>query len=258
MIGRGIVTVLALAAGLTASAMAQQARDDDAIDVSADERLEWRQEEKLYLAVGNAQARQKDITLNADRLVAHYRDTPGGDTEIWRIELHGNARVERNDGIIYGDAGVFEEESGIFVMTGRDLRYIEGSRTLTAKDTLEFWREENMAVARGKVHLIDGDRDIRANVLTATYGEEGTEDEGELVRVDAFEGVRVETENDITFSDKLVYDPESDIAVLTGNVRITSDDRQVNGERAEIDFAANVSRIVGRGKSRVQGLFSSD
>src|SRR5262245_2946290 len=44
------------------------------ITVTAEQGLEWQQNEKRFIARGNAKATQDDINVTADELTAYYRD----------------------------------------------------------------------------------------------------------------------------------------------------------------------------------------
>ena len=47
------------------------------IAVTASDGIEWRQNEQEVIARGNARAVRGDVTVTADRLIAHYRKKPG-------------------------------------------------------------------------------------------------------------------------------------------------------------------------------------
>ena len=55
-----------------------------------------------------------------------------------------------------------------------------------------------------------------------------------------------------------VYDVASDIAILTGNVRITrADGTQLTGDVGEVNFKTNQSRLMNDGTGRVRALLTS-
>ena len=64
--------------------------------------------------------------------------------------------------------------------------------------------------------------------------------------------------NDVTRGNRAVYDINRNIAVVSGNVRITrADGTQLNGDVAEVDFATNQSRLMNEGHGRVRALLTS-
>jgi len=233
------------------------AQDDDAIDIRADESIEWLQDAKKYVATGNAVVRDGDTTLRADRIIAFYRDRRSGQgTEIWRVEMHGNVSIDFDEGTIWGDDGAYESDSRVFVMTGESLRYRDDDMTVTADDSLEYWRNERMAVARGKAFMKDDDRNVRADTLAAYFHDD--ESGSGTDRFDAFGNVWIETKDEYIRAAKAVYDPDSDVAKLSGSVKITRGDDQFNGETAVLDFKTNVSRIVSAGGGPVRALVIGD
>src|SRR5271156_3600133 len=51
-------------------------RSSGPIAIDADEGIEWRRDEKVYIATGNAKAERGDVTVTAHRLIAYYRERP--------------------------------------------------------------------------------------------------------------------------------------------------------------------------------------
>ena len=89
MTGRLAPSVLAGVALAALPALAQTGglpfRDGSGpIEIVVDGSVEWQQKAKTFVARGNARARQDDVTVRADVLTAHYRDSEDGGTEIWQ------------------------------------------------------------------------------------------------------------------------------------------------------------------------------
>lgn len=114
-----------IAAGLAALAFAAPAAaqfeaDSDApIEITADE-MEWREEERIAIAIGNADALQGRYRLYADVLTA-FLAAPAEDSgeageaanpnRIERIEADGNVRLVTPDEVVVGDNGVYDVEN---------------------------------------------------------------------------------------------------------------------------------------------------
>ncbi len=77
---------------------------------------------------------------------------------------------------------------------------------------------------------------------------------GKLQRVDAFGHVSVRTATETVTGDRGVYVPDTGIARLAGNVRITRGDNQLNGAEALVNLRTGISRLVSGDAGRVQGL----
>ena len=90
----------------------------------------------------------------------------------------------------------------------------------------------------------------------------GAADEGSRIsRVDAQGHVLVSTQTDVGRGDYGVYNADSGIATLLGNVTVTRGPNTIRGEYAVMDLNNNISRMMaapatpGAAASRVEGLF---
>ena len=85
-----------------------------------------------------------------------------------------------------------------------------------------------MFVARGDALAVLEDRKIKADILTAHLRKDENE-ESKVYRVDAFGSVLITTPTEISRGEKGVYFVDTGIATLTGAVKITRGDNQLNG-----------------------------
>ena len=56
--------------------------------------------------------------------------------------------------------------------------------------------------------------------------------------------MRVDRKEQTAFSDHLAYNPDTEVAILTGNVVIHSKDNTYKGARAELDLQKDISRLL--------------
>ena len=71
--------------------------------------------------------------------------------------------------------------------------------------------------------------------------------------------MRIFTATEFASGDRGVYYVDREFATLTGSVKITREDNQLNGEYAEIDMKAGISRLLpgppgSTSTARVRGL----
>jgi len=254
------------------------------IEVTADDSLEWYQDKRLYVARGNAKAVRGDLTVEADVLTAHEREappkgakanapenapenapaseaaTPTGDSgtgDIDKMTAEGHVHVSTPKSNIYGQHGVYDLVQHVTYVTGDDLKYQTEEETVTAKQSLEYWENKKIAVARGNAVAVHGDRHVEGDVLTAKFRDlPNGKSEIHTMRADGH--VVVITHNDISRGDRAVYDLNRNIAIITGHVRITRPDgMQLSGDVGEVDFATNQSRLLNQGKgTRVRALLT--
>ena len=260
---RALLAVLALAAlaGLPAAAAAQSLGAEgagEAIEIDAEEGIEWHRKQKLYIARGDARATRGDLTVRAEVLTAHYRTSDQGEAEIFRIEADGAVKLTSPGETAYGDKGVYDVDKGLLLLTGDNLRLVMEKDVVRARDSLEYWEDRKVAVARGDAVAERENQEVRADVLTA-YFQPGETGDLELTTIRADGNVEITTPGEFASGDGGVYYVKEQFATLTGGVKITRGDDQVNGEYAEMNMATGVSRLLGAqpgqpGENRVRGL----
>ncbi|MFV1849365.1 MAG: LptA/OstA family protein [Thalassospira sp.] len=226
------------------------------LEVESDNGIEWRRNEQILIARGNAVAKRGTSRVDADELQALYRDRDGN-SEIYRIIAIGNVKLSSDTDVATGDKAVYDIDEAVVVLTGENLQYKTPKETLTARDSLEYWETERVAVARGDAVAVSEDRTLRGDILTARF--EPTKAGGnELSRIDGQGNVNIRTSTDFVVGDQGVYDAKTGIATLIGSVKITREGNQLNGDRAVVDLNTGISRLTangnGDGKARVRGL----
>ncbi|MBL23435.1 MAG: hypothetical protein CMM48_06005 [Rhodospirillaceae bacterium] len=238
--------------------------------IDADDGLEWIPKKGKYIARGNARANRGAVTLRADEIIAHYRDTKGGQgQEMVRLDAKGRVKItsinkdakgRRAKTTATGDIAVYHVKESVFVLNGKRLRLVSPQGVLTARDSLEYWDKRQTAVARGKAVVSQGKQRLHADILTAyiadSSGKRKTKSAsaGQRVnRVDAFGNVHVSVPNAIIRGDKGEYYPGTSVATLRGNVKITSNKNQLNGDTARVNLKTGIYRLIGK---RVKGLIT--
>jgi lipopolysaccharide export system protein LptA len=255
------------------------------VAITARDGFEWRDAEQVVIATGDARAVRDNVTVIADRLIARYRKKAGtapgtasavpslgGDTggnEIYRLEAEGNVRIFTPTDEAVGDRAVYDIDQAVMVMTGRGLRLTTPTQVLTARDSLEYWSQKRMAVGRGNAVVVTTDaRRLAADTLVAFIEEEGAAPRpaattpgaeppgagGKLKRLEAYGNVEARTATDVIRGDRALYTPDTGLARVIGNVRVTSGQNQINGPAAEVNMRTGVARMLADPGGRVQGV----
>lgn len=229
-------------------------KDNLPVAVEADQGIEWQQQKQIYIARGNAKAIRGDVTVYGQVLMAYYRKTAAGGSDIWRLEANGEVKIASPNETALGDKAVYDVDNGIFVLTGKNLKLDTPKAAITARDSLEYWQKMSYAVARGNAQATREDKSVRANVLTAHF----TPDQKgglQVKNIEAFQDVLITTPNAVARAMYGDYNLESAIAILKGSVKITRGDDQLNGECAEVNLNTGVSRLFSCAKKeQVRGL----
>lgn len=255
-IGKGALGLLAaVCLGLAlagAPAMAQGidlgGGDGEApVEIDAQGGIEWRQNEKVFIAAGPARATRAALTIDADEMRAYYRDGPGGKSEVYRLDALGNVTITSPGRVATGGHAVYDVDKAVIVLKdGRPVTLTSGPDVITTNGQLEFWELRDLAVARGTgvggAEAVQGDKRIRAEVLTAHFVS-GTDGQTMLQRVEAFDNVRIDTDREQAFSDRAAYNVPTGLARLTGSVKIKRGVNEINGCSADIDLNTGVSRM---------------
>lgn len=229
-------------------------KDNLPVAVEADQGIEWQQQKQLYVARGNAKATRGDVTVYGQVLMAYYRKTAAGGSDIWRLEADGEVKIASPNETALGDKAVYDVDNGIFVLTGKSLKLETPKAAITARDSLEYWQKMSYAVARGNAQATREDKSVRAKVLTAHFM---PDQKGALQvkNIEAFQDVLITTPNAVARAMYGDYNLESGIAILKGSVKITRGDDQLNGECAEVNLNTGISRLYSCAKQdRVRGL----
>jgi lipopolysaccharide export system protein LptA len=280
------------------------------ITVTSQGGIEWRQPQQEVIADQDAKAVRGDVTVTADQLIAHYRKkaatpgqpaasaaapsaTPGasgsasdgleGNNEIYLIEAKGAVHIFTPTDQAFGDHAAYDMDQAVLVLTGHNLKMTTPTYVVTARDSLEYWSNQHMAVARGDAVLVTNtQRRIAADVLVA-YTDAGPaasapqtpapttvalkpgqpaagaadpiDASGKLKLVDAIGHVVILTTTDIVQGDRAVYDPTIGIARIAGHVHITRGQNELVGSEALVNMKTGVSRLLSHnGSEQVKGL----
>jgi lipopolysaccharide export system protein LptA len=273
------------------------------VEVTARGTFEIHDQQQEVVAEGDARAVRGTTTVLADRLIARYRkrgtgpqgqsqaqsqapsqpqkttdssDTANGN-EVYRLEAHGHVRIVTPTDEVVGDDAVYDLDQAALVITGKGLKLSTPTAVLTARDSLEYWSNQHMAVGRGHAVVVTNDaRQVSADILVAytdpdsqaagpqtasaaggkTGSSDPTANTGKIKRVDAFGNVEVRTTQDIVHGDNGLYLPQTGQGRVVGHVRINRGDNEIEGPAADFDMKTGVARIVAQKGARVEGLIA--
>ena len=176
---RWLLTAALLPLAFAARAQGIDMTKGGPVEVTSRDGMEWRQEEQVIIAKGDAKAVRGTVTVTADQLLAHYRKKAGspaaptaaavpgptatgdtGNNEIYRLEAVGHVHIFTATDQAFADKAVYDMDQAVLVMTGHDLHIITPQQTMSARDVMEYWSQKHMAVGRGNavVNTSDGRR----------------------------------------------------------------------------------------------------
>jgi lipopolysaccharide export system protein LptA len=259
----GVVVLLAFL--LIAAAAHGQAIDLSSggpVAVTARGGFEWREGEQVVIATGDARAVRGDVTVLADKLIAHYRKkgagpgaaglatpaprpaaTPGsapggepdsGGNEVYRLEAEGHVRIVTPTDEAVGDRAVYDIDQAVLVMTGHAMKLTTPQQVMTARDSMEYWSQRHMAVGRGNAVVVTGDgRRLAADVLVAYTTDSNA------AAADTHVAANKAAGGALTASGKL------ERVEAYGNVDVRTQVDTVRGDRGVYVPATGVARVIG-------------
>ena len=187
--------------------------------------------------------------------------------------------MKRDAQTVVGDRAVYDIDQQIAVVTGKGLKLTTATDTVTARDSLEWYDQKQIAVARGDAVAVRDRQDGQGRHPDRLYGQDGraggkarrarpprqrrgpngaatdghsrrcrpagaTAAESKISRVDAQGHVVVSNAIDTGRGDFGVYNAETGIATLIGNVSIQRGKDVISGQRGVMDLNNNVSRML--------------
>ncbi len=252
----------------------------DNVTVTADRLIAWYRKKSGAASSGASSAAQP--AQPAQPVQAGLEgDTDTGGNEVYRVRAEGNVHIFTQTDQVQGDVATYDLDQAVLVITGHNLKLTTPTQVLTARDDMEYWSQRHMAVARGDAVAVTNDgRRLQADTLVAytttapaTPGQAApvatpvaakpgapasTPDpltsSGKLEKVEAYGHVVVRTVTDTVTGDRAVYVPDTGIARVAGQVRITRGDNQLNGSEAEVNLKTGISRLLAGNAGRVHGL----
>ena len=237
------------------------------IEITADNGIEWHKNEKKYIATGNAKAKQGDLIVTSDRLEAYYKDSGKDEENIDVIKAIGNVKIKNKNAVIEGgkNASYFLEKE-YFIINGKNIKLKSRENRLFANKKIEFWRLENIAVATGNaIAKKKNEYTIRANRLAWYLEIIGQEKDYKIKKIIGFKNVKIESENEIAFSDKALYNNVTELCKLFGNVKLKRGNNFLTGDYAEVNLKSGISKLLpnpansmSKTEKKVKALISKD
>lgn len=257
--GQGAVfcAMVVLVAGVSHAAPQKVAQKKEPIEISAQEALEWRRDDKQYIARTAVIAKQGETEIHADEMVADYRDKNGNAPTIYRLTAKGHVKIiSGGTNTITGDQAVYDVDAKNAVMTGQDLKMVNPEQTVTAHERFEYWSDEGRVVAVGDARVVRGTDTIDADQITAWLADDAS-GKRDMTRAEAVGNVVITTPKEKAVGTRAVYERATDMATLEGPVTITREKNVLTGARAEVNLKTSLSTLYGDENKggRVKGVF---
>jgi len=191
------------------------------LEITADKALEWNQTDKTYTAKGSAEAKQGEMSVKADTLVANYAGANGSTSDINLLTAIGNVVLTNGANIATGDKVIYDLIKDEAILSGTRPKIIQDGKNTLEADKIIVWTKNNIldrAEAIGNVIINNGEQTATGN--------------------------------------KAIFTPQINMAELIGTVKIVQGKNILEGDKAEINLTTRVSKMIGQnGSGRVKGVF---
>ena len=161
------VLTIAVWAGLDLARAAEGQTEKVLLEISADGALEWRRDAHQYVARGAVVAKQGDMTLTADELVADYRDAAqkaadgSSAPEIYRLTAMGAVTIKTATENATGSKAIYNKDD--------DTAILEGPVTITRGKNILTGARAHVNLKTGQSTLLGGGKGSKTRVTGVFY-----------------------------------------------------------------------------------------
>ena len=114
---------------------------------------------------------------------------------------------------------------------------------MSTNEKLEYWRSKNIAIATGKAEAKkDNEFVVLADKLVWYLQEKNQKTT--VKKLLGFKNVSIKTNNEVAFGDKAIYNNDTEICKLFGNVKLQRGESFLLGEYAEVDLRSGISKLL--------------
>lgn len=137
------------AAGAAPSALSTTSSKEP-VEITAD-RLEADDVAKSLVFIGNAVAKQGDVTINSDRLTIYYasKNTAAQGGDIDRIVAEGNVRIVQQNRVATGNRAEYFRNEDRMILTGNPV-VTEGANSVKGNEIILYLKENRSVVIGGR------------------------------------------------------------------------------------------------------------
>lgn len=141
----------------------------------------------------------------------------------------------------------------LFILIGMPAMAQDGAVGITA-DSFVVDERASEATFSGNVVITQPELIVKASTVIVNYGPGGPSD---LENFEAIGAVRVEQSDQTATGDRGIYNPQTQILRLIGNVVVSNDTGTVRGPELIVNIATGVSEFpASSGGGRVTGIFT--
>ncbi|MBF96439.1 MAG: Lipopolysaccharide export system protein LptA [Alphaproteobacteria bacterium MarineAlpha9_Bin4] len=116
-----------------------------------------------------------------------------------------------------------------------------------SSETMEWKREESIAIAIGEAKAVQGNRVLSADKIIIFFNEK--KDIKKIYKLDASGKVRFTSGEQSASGNNATYFVDNETIIIKGNVKLEREDSYMSGEELSIDLKNNSSKLISSNKS---------
>ena len=218
--------------------------NNEPIEIFADDGIEWHKNKSKYVALGNAKALSGTLSLESDRIEAYYKEEDSSNMNITEVRAKKNVIVQdKKMKITGGEYAEYKILKDYFLINGKNIILTSEKNTLKSNKKLEYWRSKNIAIATGRAEAKKDNEFVVLADKLVWYLQERNQ-KTTVKKLLGFNNVSIKTNNEVAFSDKAIYNNETEICKLYGNVKLQRGESFLIGEYAEVDLRSGISKLL--------------
>jgi len=214
------------------------------IEIFADDGIEWHKNKSKYVALGNAKALSGTLSVESDKIEAFYKENDSSNMNITEVRAKKNVVVkDKKMKITGGEYAEYKIIKDYFFINGKNIILTSEKNILKSNKKLEYWRSKNIAIATGKAEAKKDNEFIVLADKLVWYLQERNQ-KTTVKKLLGFNNVSIKTNNEVAFSDKAIYNNNTEICKLFGNVKLQRGESFLIGEYAEVDLRSGISKLL--------------
>ncbi len=245
---------------LSSNGNAEEANNSKQIIINADSSLQWLRDEQKYIASGNAHAKQGDMALSADTIIAHYENNAANAANannITYVEGQKNAVITRGDFKATATNIIYDIGRDRITLSGKNIAIRNRGESITAAKSITYDRAMRRLSATGKAAVkLSSGTELSGETIEATLNKS----ESDIISVTVSGRAKIfnptKDGNQEAYADTMSYDRATSLAILSGSVRMIEGASTLSGDRAEINTETGNSTLTSNSPDkRARGIF---
>lgn len=220
--------------------------ENQPLSIEADNGVEIRQQEKIYVARGNVKIMRGTLQLKADMVTAYYRDKKQGKgVEIWKLYAQGNVELVSEADQVNSSEATIDFDRSSFILQSQNSQIISiklGDHMLTAVGKIEYVDEIHQITALGKPTLSNKPMNLslaadEIKIFLLPFKNPSLGGRPRIQKLTADHQVRLQQKDTVALADQLVYTVQEKTILMSGHAQITQGNNQIQGENMLINLA---------------------